>query len=46
MNMIFERKLPIPLEVKEKYPLSADLENIVNKRAEEILQLFFTLGNG
>ena len=40
MNMIFERKLPIPLEVKEKYPLSADLENIVNKRAEEINSIF------
>ncbi len=40
MNMIFERKLPIPLEVKEKYPLSAYLENIVKKRSEEINSIF------
>ena len=28
MNMIFERKLPIPQEVKEQYPLSDDLAAI------------------
>ncbi len=40
MAMIFERKLPIPKEVKEQYPLSAELEKVVNKRAEEISDIF------
>ena len=40
MNMIFERKLPIPLEVKEQYPLSEDLKKIVDERAEEIKNIF------
>ena len=29
MSMIFERKLPIPQEVKEQYPLSYELEKLV-----------------
>ncbi|MBR4051194.1 MAG: 3-deoxy-7-phosphoheptulonate synthase [Clostridia bacterium] len=40
MSMIFERKLPIPKEVKEQYPLSAELEKVVTKRAEEISDIF------
>ncbi len=40
MGMIFERKLPIPQEVKAQYPLSADLEKLVNKRAQEIADVF------
>ena len=40
MNMIFERKLPIPQEVKAQYPLSADLVKIVDTRAEEINSIF------
>ena len=36
MNMIFERKLTIPKEMKEQFPLSADLAEIVRKRAAEI----------
>ena len=40
MSMNFERKLPIPLEVKELYPLSADLEKIVSDRAKEIKDIF------
>lgn len=40
MAMIFERKLPIPQEVKAQYPLSAELEKVVNKRAEEIADIF------
>ena len=40
MAMIFERKLPIPKEVKEQYPLSAELEKVVSKRAEEISDIF------
>lgn len=40
MAMIFERKLPIPKEVKEQYPLSAELEKVVSKRAGEISDIF------
>ena len=40
MNMIFERKLPIPQEVKELYPLSGELSGIVEKRAKEISDIF------
>ena len=40
MNMIFERKLPIPKEVKEMYPLSDDLAKIVSDRDAEIADVF------
>ena len=40
MSMIFERKLPIPLEVKEQYPLSAELKKAVDTRADEIKDIF------
>ena len=40
MSMIFERKLPIPQEVKEQYPLSDDLAKIVSSRAEELKDIF------
>ena len=40
MRMIFEKKLPIPQEVKEKYPLSNGLEKIVKERAAEISDIF------
>lgn len=40
MNMEFERKLPIPMEVKELYPLSFENEMIVNKRKSEIEDIF------
>ena len=40
MSMIFERKLPIPMDVKERYPLSAELEQIVAKRACELRDIF------
>ena len=40
MAMIFERKLPIPKEVKAQYPLSPELEKVVNKRAGEIADIF------
>ena len=36
MNMNFERKLPIPMEVKEHYPVTADIQALVEKRAVEI----------
>lgn len=40
MNMIFERKLPIPQEVKSQHPLSTELSDIVNRRAKEINAVF------
>ncbi len=40
MSMYFERKLPIPKEVKELYPLSPALEQIVETRAREIRDIF------
>ncbi len=40
MSMIFERKLPIPQEVKELYPLSYDLEKLVEKRNTELSSIF------
>ncbi|MBQ4603198.1 MAG: 3-deoxy-7-phosphoheptulonate synthase, partial [Clostridia bacterium] len=40
MSMFFERKLPIPMDVKEMYPLSEELEKIVNTRAAEIKDIF------
>ena len=40
MNMIFERKLPIPKDVKEIYPLSGELSEIVENRAKEIADIF------
>lgn len=36
MNMNFERKLAIPMEVKEMYPLTGDMAKIVDARAQEI----------
>ena len=32
MNMIFERKLAIPMEVKEMYPLTGDMAKLVEER--------------
>ena len=40
MNMEFEKKLSIPMEVKEMYPLSAKSASIVDKRAIEIKNIF------
>ncbi|MCH5198550.1 MAG: 3-deoxy-7-phosphoheptulonate synthase [Oscillospiraceae bacterium] len=40
MNMIFERKLTIPKEVKEMYPLTNELKSIVQRRKEEISDIF------
>ncbi|MBR2453258.1 MAG: 3-deoxy-7-phosphoheptulonate synthase [Clostridia bacterium] len=40
MNMVFERKLPIPKEVKELYPLSPELEKTVGERAKELKDIF------
>lgn len=40
MNMDFKRKLPIPKDVKEMYPLSDDLKAIVEERNKEIADIF------
>ncbi len=40
MNMIFERKLPIPKEIKEQFPLSENLAKIVENRAVELKNIF------
>ena len=40
MNMNFKRKLPIPMEIKEQYPLTAELEALKIKRDKEIKDIF------
>lgn len=40
MNMNFKRKLPIPKEVKEMYPLDEKLKKIKEKNDEEIRRIF------
>ena len=40
MNMNFKRKLPIPMDIKAQYPLTADLEALKTKRDEEIKAVF------
>ena len=40
MNLEFLRKLPVPQQIKTRYPLTADLEVIRDKRAEEIRDIF------
>lgn len=40
MNMVFERKLPIPQEVKKMFPLSEELAAVVKSRAEELSDIF------
>ena len=36
MNMYFEKKLAIPMEVKEMYPLDLKSQDIIDKRNVEI----------
>lgn len=40
MNMDFIVKLPIPQEVKEQYPLTDELAKVVEKRNQEIADVF------
>ena len=40
MNMEFQRKLPIPKEVKEQFPLSAESEKALKAHQEEINKIF------
>ena len=40
MNMVFERKLAIPQEVKQMYPASAEIQTAVKERTEELKNIF------
>ena len=40
MNMNFKRKLPIPMEIKEQYPITYKLEQMKAKRDGEIKAIF------
>lgn len=40
MNMIFERKLAIPQEVKQMYPASAEVQKAVQERTDELKDIF------
>lgn len=40
MNMIFERKLAIPQEVKQMYPASAEIQAAVKERTDELKDIF------
>ena len=40
MNMIFERKLTIPMEVKEMYPLTAEVAKAFEERNAEMKRIF------
>ena len=40
MNMEFQRKLPIPKEIKAQFPLSADSEKALKARQDEINKIF------
>ena len=39
MNMEFERKIAIPMEVKEMFPIDAEVQGIVEKKREEIKKI-------
>ena len=40
MNMDFKRKLPIPMETKEMYPLTGVMADSVEKRTAELKNVF------
>ena len=40
MNMNFKRKLPIPKEIKEQYPLTAELARVKEVRDRQIADIF------
>lgn len=40
MSMSFSRKLPIPKEIKEQFPLSDTLKNLKKRKDEEIRKVF------
>ena len=40
MNLEFKRKLPIPQQIKSRYPLTSDLEAVRDERALELKKIF------
>ena len=40
MNMNFKRKLPIPKEIKEQYPMTAELARVKEARDLQIADIF------
>ena len=40
MNMNFKRKLPIPMETKEMYPVTREMEETVERRITELKEIF------
>jgi len=40
MNMTFYRKLPVPKEVKEMFPVTSEIERIRNERVDELKAVF------
>ena len=40
MNMDFERKLAIPMEVKEMYPLTGKMDKVVEEKRAQIQAVF------
>ena len=40
MNMIFERKLPIPKEIKALFPVPENLQKVIDDRTKEINDIF------
>jgi len=40
MSMNFNRKLPIPMEIKEQYPVTADIEKIRDDQTNELKKVF------
>jgi 3-deoxy-7-phosphoheptulonate synthase len=40
MNVEFIRKLPIPMDIKAEYPMTADLTKLRNERNEEVKAIF------
>lgn len=40
MNMNFVKKLPIPMEIKEKFPISFETASVIAKRNNEIKKVF------
>ena len=40
MHLDFKRKLPIPQQIKTRYPLTSGLEKIRDERAQEIREIF------
>ena len=40
MNMTFKRKLPIPQQIKTRYPLTEEMAKVKEERDEELRKIF------